>query len=129
MTMSALKFRYQGAIVKDQHILLIRHQEHASGRDYWIIPGGGRIDGESEEQCVIREMKEETNLDVAVERLLLEEVMAAEYLGKERVYKGSKTYLCRIVAGEASPGGEPEPEAASHLSILARECTSDSRQQ
>ena len=44
--------RYQGVILKDSRVLLIRHQEHASGRDYWIIPGGGRLDGESEEDCV-----------------------------------------------------------------------------
>lgn len=32
--------RCQGAILRDDHILLIKHREHAGGRDYWIVPGG-----------------------------------------------------------------------------------------
>src|SRR4051812_25705926 len=33
--------RYQGAIIRDHHILLLKQVEHASGRSYWQIPGGG----------------------------------------------------------------------------------------
>ena len=52
--------RYQAAIMIGSQILLIRHEEHNHGRTYWLLPGGGREDGESEEECVIREMREET---------------------------------------------------------------------
>lgn len=31
--------RYQGAIVHEYHLLLIRHQGH-TGRSYWLFPGG-----------------------------------------------------------------------------------------
>jgi drug/metabolite transporter (DMT)-like permease/ADP-ribose pyrophosphatase YjhB (NUDIX family) len=105
--------RYQGAILSDNRVLLIRHQEHASGRDYWVIPGGGRLDGESEEECVVREMKEETNLQVTVRRLLLDERFVSEY-GKEH----HKTYLCDMISGHASPGYEPELEASQHYAIV-----------
>ncbi len=105
--------RYQGAIIREHHILLIRHQERASGRNYWVIPGGGRLEGEAEETCVMREMKEETNLDVQVVRLLLDEAR-----GPGRVYKRAKTYLCSIVGGEAQPGYEPEPEVAQVYAIV-----------
>jgi hypothetical protein len=44
--------RYQGAIILSDHILLVQHSEHASGRIYWLLPGGGREEGESEEACV-----------------------------------------------------------------------------
>ena len=40
--------RYQGAIIRDHHILLLLHREHDGGRGYWIIPGGGMEEGESE---------------------------------------------------------------------------------
>ena len=50
--------RYQGAIIKDHHILLIKQTEHASGRSYWLIPGGGIEPGETEEVCVQREVLE-----------------------------------------------------------------------
>jgi ADP-ribose pyrophosphatase YjhB (NUDIX family) len=105
--------RYQGAIVRDNQILLIRHREHESGRSYWILPGGGIEPGESEEDCVRREIKEETNLDVRIVSLLLNEPNPTK-----STYQSRKTYLCEPNIGEASPGMEPEPEAASHYSIV-----------
>ena len=99
--------RYQAAIIRDGRILLLRWRP-ATGRDYWVIPGGGRDEGESEEECVIREAKEETRLDVAVERLLLDESASPG-----DTYRRLKTYLCIPLAGEAGPGYEPEPEASN----------------
>ena len=104
--------RYQGAIIRDQHILLIKHTEHASGRCYWLIPGGGREPDETETACVQREMHEETGLQVQVRALLLDEPGLPG-----GVYQRHKTYLCEIVGGEARPGYEPEPEAAAAYSI------------
>jgi 8-oxo-dGTP diphosphatase len=104
--------RYQGAIIKDGQILLIMHRQHSTGRSYWVIPGGGIEDPETEEECVIREMKEETNLDVRVEGLLIDEPGHPD-----GIYRRRKTYLCRPIAGEPSPGYEPEPEAAADYSI------------
>ena len=49
------RIRYQGAIIRNQHILLLKQIEHASGRSYWQIPGGGIEPHETEEQCVQRE--------------------------------------------------------------------------
>ena len=49
--------RYQGAIIQDHHILLIKQSEPASGRSYWLIPGGGIEPDETEEVCVQREMQ------------------------------------------------------------------------
>ena len=49
------------------------HKHHSTGRAYWVIPGGGIEGSESEEECVIREMKEETNLDVTIDRLVFDE--------------------------------------------------------
>ena len=93
-------------------MLLIMHRKNDSGRSYWVIPGGGIEAGESEEECVQREMQEETNLEVSVERLLIDEPGHPD-----GVYKRRKTYLCRIISGQASPGYEPEPEAAADYSI------------
>lgn len=104
--------RYQGAIVQNDHILLIRHREHRTGKAYWLFPGGGREAGESAEECVCREMQEETNLTVKVERLLLEQ--PATFGGP---YRLRRTYLCSIVSGTATPGYEPEASAA-HYGIV-----------
>ena len=104
--------RYQGAIIKNDKILLIRHTEHKSGRSYWVVPGGGREVGETEVECVIREMFEETNLTVDVKRLLVE-----SSIPNDHIYKRRKTYLCSIVSGQASPGYEPEEDADALYAI------------
>ena len=44
--------RYQGAIIKDDKILLIKHTEYESGRSFWVIPGGGREADETEKAWV-----------------------------------------------------------------------------
>ena len=105
--------RYQGAVVQDHHVLLIRQIQHASGHDYWLIPGGGRIAGESEEACVAREIREETHLEVRVERLLFEESRQAQ-----SGYRQAKTFLCTPLSGMARPGVEPEPEVSAAYSIV-----------
>jgi hypothetical protein len=57
-------------------------------------------------------MREETNLDVKIEKLVFDEPAPAN-----DVYKWRKSYLCSPLSGEASPGYEPEPEAAADYSI------------
>jgi 8-oxo-dGTP pyrophosphatase MutT (NUDIX family) len=104
--------RYQGAIIRDDHILLLKQTEHASGRSYWQIPGGGIEPDETEEQCVQREMLEETGLAVQVGSLLLDEPSTPG-----AIYQRWKTYRCAILAGEARPGCEPEAVYADAYSF------------
>jgi ADP-ribose pyrophosphatase YjhB (NUDIX family) len=104
--------RYQGAIIHDHHILLIQQTEHASGHSYWLIPGGGIEQGETEEACVEREMHEETCLHVRVQQLLLDEPSLPG-----DTYQRKKTFVCHVVDGEARPGYEPEPEVAAAYTI------------
>lgn len=106
--------RYQAAILRDGKMLLIMHREHNGGREYWVIPGGGREVGETEEECVAREALEETHLVVAVGELLL----TFDH-PKPNVIQKMKTYHCTILAGEESPGYEPEEHASSIYSIVA----------
>lgn len=105
--------RYQGAIIRDHQVLLLKQIEHASGRSYWQIPGG-RIDpGETEEQCVWREIGEETGLEVQIASLLLDEPSPSD-----SIYQRWKTYGCTILAGEALPGTEPEADYANIYSFI-----------
>jgi 8-oxo-dGTP diphosphatase len=106
--------RYQGAIVRDDHVLLLKVHDRASGETFWLIPGGGREELESEEECVRREMQEETHLDVEVVRLLLDEAARSG-----DTYQRMRTYLCRIVRGEALPGLEPGIDESEHQTIRA----------
>jgi 8-oxo-dGTP pyrophosphatase MutT (NUDIX family) len=105
--------RYQGAIIRDHYILLLKQVEHASGRSYWQIPGGRIETDETEEQCVQREMLEETGLEVQVESLLLDEPSPSD-----SIYQRWKTYRCTILSGEALPGSEPEADYANAYSFI-----------
>ncbi len=102
--------RYQGAIVRGARLLLIKHYSHASDRSYWVFPGGGIDADESEIECVAREMREETGLEVRVERLLVDERTPSD-----RFYRRQKTYLCRASDGEPTAGSEPETD---HFDIV-----------
>ena len=92
--------RYQAAVIRDGAILLVRCA-FRNGPTVWILPGGGREDGETEETCIAREVEEETCLAVRVERFL-SDVPAEPPYG---TYSRWRTYLCTAIAGEAAPGG------------------------
>ena len=63
--------RYQAAILRDDHILLLKHQ-FTDTYACWEIPGGGRVEGEGEAECISREVREEAGLVVNVEGLLVD---------------------------------------------------------
>ena len=98
--MTPRDIRYQGAVVDGTRLLLLRCRTHA-GHEFWLLPGGGREEGEDGAACVAREVREEAGLDVTVERLLYE-VPAEPPDGTYRLWR---TYLCRLRGGEAAPGG------------------------
>jgi ADP-ribose pyrophosphatase YjhB (NUDIX family) len=97
--------RYQGAIIKDHHLLLLHQRIYPSGRLVWLFPGGGIEAGETAEDCVKREMKEETNLDVRVKELLFDDPTFQE---SDIYYRVHQTYLCEPLSGDAKPGYDPE---------------------
>jgi 8-oxo-dGTP diphosphatase len=106
--------RYQGAVLRDDHILLIQHRHHASGHSYWLLPGGGLEGDETPEACVQREVREETHLQVEVGQHVLDD---PDMPGGS--YQRLHTYLCHVIGGEAQPGHEPEVEVAEEYAITA----------
>jgi ADP-ribose pyrophosphatase YjhB (NUDIX family) len=54
-------------IARDDAVLLVRQNY---GRRYWSLPGGSVEQGESVEGAAVREVKEETGLDVRLARLV-----------------------------------------------------------
>lgn len=63
-----LTVRVTGVLIEDCKLLLT--EQHVTQARSWSLPGGGLEYGETIEQCIIREMKEETGLDVSVKDLL-----------------------------------------------------------
>ena len=64
----------------------------------WGLPGGSLEYGEHPEEAVIREVFEETHLNVCIEKLLLVNSWMPDRVG---MY-----YLCRITGGTFSPSDE-----------------------
>ena len=63
-----MRIRVTGVVIEDGRILLL-DQDAGAGRP-WSLPGGKLEDGETLVGALVREMKEETGLDVEPGRLL-----------------------------------------------------------
>jgi len=60
-------FRVAGVIMQNDHLLVQRGVNDT----YWALPGGRAEIGENSEQTIVREMQEELNRTVRIDRLLL----------------------------------------------------------
>jgi len=89
-----MRNRAAAIIIRNKNILLMRRQK--PGRNYFILPGGGVEFGESFEEACIREVKEETGLDV----LNLQLIYTFNNNGSEEHY-----FLTRIPPDEPVLGG------------------------
>lgn len=98
----------KAVILQDERVLLIRYQNGES--EHYNFPGGGIRRGESIRKGLRREVLEETNLDVKVNRLLL----VGEYDPKKhkrkfgRIHKLTLYFLCSIRDG-TKPNSTVEP--------------------
>ncbi len=81
---------------------LLITQRHADSHlgGLWEFPGGKREAGESFEQCLVRELREELGVKVRVGRLF-EEITHAYPEQTVRL----QFFLCRLAAGEPRPLG------------------------
>lgn len=60
--------RVTGILIEDNKILLVK--QRVSEKRSWSLPGGKLERGETLEQGIVREMKEETGLDTEIVKLL-----------------------------------------------------------
>lgn len=102
-------------IRKEDSILLVKQ---SYGNQYWSLPGGVVEFGESVDQAVVREVKEETSLDIHVKRVV-------GLYSKPNEKSLAITFECEIVGGLLEPNNEVSdcqyfffhdlPKARKHL--------------
>jgi ADP-ribose pyrophosphatase YjhB (NUDIX family) len=67
-------------IIQDNKILLMHRIK--DGQEYFVFPGGGIKENESDEDAIIREIKEELSLDAKIDKLAFQ----IENRGQEELY-------------------------------------------
>ena len=100
----------------ERHILL----GHRRDIDWWNLPGGGMEVGETVDEAICREVREETGLDVKVGQLV-------GVYSKPQKQEVVLTFLCQVIGGNLqsteetresryfSPGALPENTLPKHL--------------
>jgi ADP-ribose pyrophosphatase YjhB (NUDIX family) len=84
---------------------------HRRDMDAWNLPGGGVESGELPTEAVVREVREETGLDVTVERLV-------GVYGKPDKDEIVFAFTCRVVGGQLSTTSESDAHQYFQLEDL-----------
>lgn len=89
------------AVITDgDRVLIAQRNEGANQGLKWEFPGGKIEEGEDPEQCVVREIKEELNIDIAVRDIF----KAVMHRYRDR-YVLLLAYLCSHTGGDPVPRG------------------------
>lgn len=87
-----------GLVFRDGKVLITRRLPEAHLGGLWEFPGGKREEGETFEQCLVRELAEEVGIEIQVHELV--ESMTHQYPGR-RVHL--KFFRCRWLCHEPRP--------------------------
>jgi mutator protein MutT len=110
------------ALIFDRGRILLVERGREPLKGYWSLPGGVLDVGETLEQGVIREVREETGLEVKPVRILeiFERIMRDEHGAPEYHYV-LIDYLCRVTGGELQAADDasrvawvPRPKLADY---------------
>jgi len=94
--------RVRAVIIKNDKVLTMKRTKFDD--IYWVMPGGGVEDKETNEEALIREIKEELGIDIKIDKLILEmDSKKPEIINQKEYF-----YLCNIEGGKIGTGQGPE---------------------
>jgi 8-oxo-dGTP diphosphatase len=100
-----VRVRVCGVCIREGKILLINHIGIRENSDFWCPPGGGLEFGETIEECLKREFREETNTEISVGKFLTINEFVNPPLHAIELF-----YEVKIISGEPQKGFDPEME-------------------
>ena len=98
-----LRVRVCGILIEDKKILLVRHQGIAGKYNLWSPPGGGLTYGEKIKDCLVREFREETGLEINPKRFYFLQEFLNEPLHALELF-----FEVEVLGGELKTGSDPE---------------------
>jgi len=105
-----VRIRVCGICLKEDKLLLVRHQATVQNQAFWAPPGGGLQFGETVQECLVREVQEETGLETEVTRFLFVNEFKQHPLQAVELF-----FELRITGGELMKGTDPEAAADQQL--------------
>lgn len=102
--MTGPRIRCVGAVILDGGRLLLVKRGHEPEKGAWSLPGGRIEPGESDQQALAREVREETGLDVTPGRLIGSVERPAPAGGVLDIYD----YAATVAGGRLSPGDDAD---------------------
>lgn len=90
--------------IKDRKILSTR----SKGKDAWYIPGGKREQGESDQEALVREVKEELSVDLLSQTIVYLGTFKAQAHGKPEGVFVQMTCYTADFTGDLQPAAEIE---------------------
>lgn len=82
-------------LIKDNEVVVTKYKKGNKKEEYYDIPGGKIEEGESPKQTAIREMKEETGIDI--QNLKYKGIMTIEYPDRMFIFD---TFIAKEYEGE-----------------------------
>src|SRR2546427_6340645 len=109
-----------GAVIFDGDRVLLVKRAHDPLKGEWSLPGGAVDRGETLEQAVAREIKEETGLEVEVGPVVeVLDRIHRDASGSVEYHFVIVDYLCRPTGGTFAPASDAETAAWVRLGELA----------
>ena len=93
--MERKKIQVVAAIICKNNMIFATQRGYGEFKDGWEFPGGKIEAGESPEEALVREIKEELDTDISVEKY----IHTVEY-DYPAFHLSMRCYICSIVSGE-----------------------------
>jgi 8-oxo-dGTP pyrophosphatase MutT (NUDIX family) len=87
MSQGGVELGVRAIVFRSGKLLVIRRDKF--GKKYMVLPGGGVDVGETPEEAVVREAKEETSTDIEIVRKVFDQ-------SRYREYPKQLVYLCKL---------------------------------